>query len=64
MGGSNDLGCRPPEGKTTLVEREKLVEVSKRMTVAYGENFHEGGFCSRSYGGHLCFVCAFCDVTI
>ena len=26
-------------------------------------NFH-GGFHSMAYGGHLCLVCAVCDVTI
>ena len=31
-------------------------------SVAYAENFHEGGFGSGSYGGYL--VCTVCDVTI
>jgi len=56
--------------------RKNKVEIPEEMTdktrfksrqctpVAYAENFHGGGFGSRSYGGYLCLVSVVCDVTM
>jgi len=37
--------------------------ITAASVVAYAHNFHRG-FHSVAYGGHLCLVCAVCDVTV
>ena len=51
---------RPAEALLATFQKNKLSVCDK---VAYAENFHEGGFHSVAYGGHLYLVCAVFDVT-
>jgi len=52
--------------RNVMAVAPKIIRASTqfKVAVAYSENFHGGGFGSRSYGGYLFLVCAVCDVTI